>query len=302
MADLDTLLIKTSRTYALAIPQLPEPTCREVTIAYLLFRIADTFEDAIHWTTAQKVQTLGAFSSVLESGSTLDPAMLQGCWREHPPLDNEDYLELLAQAPTVLQALDGLRPAAQDVIRHHTRRTARGMAEIAGRGTGIALRSIEELQEYCYVVAGIVGEMLTDLFLQERPHLAGAEPVLRKHARSFGEGLQLTNILKDAAGDADEGRRFVPQEEDRAAVFQLARRDLGRAELYVRALEEYGAEPGILAFTAIPVLLAWPTLEAVETRGPGSKITRDEVGAIVQRVHAAIEAGTPVLASAPRSA
>ena len=39
-------LVKTSRTFALAIPLLPQPTARQVTVAYLLFRIADTFEDA----------------------------------------------------------------------------------------------------------------------------------------------------------------------------------------------------------------------------------------------------------------
>ena len=47
---LQDLLVKTSRTFALAIPLLPEPTRREVTVAYLLFRIADTFEDAsVEW-------------------------------------------------------------------------------------------------------------------------------------------------------------------------------------------------------------------------------------------------------------
>ncbi|HZD06425.1 MAG TPA: squalene/phytoene synthase family protein, partial [Longimicrobiales bacterium] len=45
MADLGRLLDRTSRTFALNIPLLPQPTRREVTVAYLLFRIADTFED-----------------------------------------------------------------------------------------------------------------------------------------------------------------------------------------------------------------------------------------------------------------
>src|SRR5580658_3414801 len=49
MADVDRLLLHTSRTFALAIPQLPEPLRREVGVAYLLFRIADTFEDATRW-------------------------------------------------------------------------------------------------------------------------------------------------------------------------------------------------------------------------------------------------------------
>ena len=42
-ADIDRLLVRTSRTFALAIPLLPEPLRREVGVAYLLFRIADTF-------------------------------------------------------------------------------------------------------------------------------------------------------------------------------------------------------------------------------------------------------------------
>ena len=50
MIDVNDLLVKTSRTFALAIPLLPEPTRREVGLAYLLFRIADTFEDATAWT------------------------------------------------------------------------------------------------------------------------------------------------------------------------------------------------------------------------------------------------------------
>lgn len=57
---LQDLLVKTSRTFALAIPLLPEPTAHEVTVAYLLFRIADTFEDAsVLWEKPQQQKALG---------------------------------------------------------------------------------------------------------------------------------------------------------------------------------------------------------------------------------------------------
>jgi len=55
MANLDDLLEKTSRTFALSIPMLPEPTRRHVSIAYLLFRVADTFEDASLWPRARRL-------------------------------------------------------------------------------------------------------------------------------------------------------------------------------------------------------------------------------------------------------
>ncbi len=63
---LDDLLGKTSRTFALTIPLLPEPTRLEVTIAYLLFRVADTLEDAVHWSTARKLEELESFAALLE--------------------------------------------------------------------------------------------------------------------------------------------------------------------------------------------------------------------------------------------
>src|SRR5689334_17029718 len=65
MADIDRLLILTSRTFALAIPELPEPLRREVGIAYLLFRIADTFEDATRWPRAERLAGLAAFDKLL---------------------------------------------------------------------------------------------------------------------------------------------------------------------------------------------------------------------------------------------
>ena len=70
MVDLDALLTKTSRTFALAIPLLPEPTRRAVSVSYLLFRIADTFEDATAWARAKRIAALNEFAELL----TLEPA------------------------------------------------------------------------------------------------------------------------------------------------------------------------------------------------------------------------------------
>ncbi len=58
-AGLRPLLQKTSRTFALTIPLLPEPLQTEVATAYLLFRIIDTFEDATRWDAARRAKALG---------------------------------------------------------------------------------------------------------------------------------------------------------------------------------------------------------------------------------------------------
>src|SRR5207247_4908776 len=62
-----------SDLFALAIPELPEPLRREVGVAYLLFRIADTFEDATRWPRADRLAALAAFDRLL-GAPTLDEA------------------------------------------------------------------------------------------------------------------------------------------------------------------------------------------------------------------------------------
>ena len=57
-AGLEGLLAGSSRTFALAIPLLPEPTRQEVTIAYPRFRIAGTLEDVADWPPGRRIQAL----------------------------------------------------------------------------------------------------------------------------------------------------------------------------------------------------------------------------------------------------
>jgi farnesyl-diphosphate farnesyltransferase len=72
---------------------------------------------------------------------------------------------------------------------------------------------VEDLDRYCYYVAGTVGHLLTALFWlhhgrgpdERRARLEGL-------ATNFGLGLQLTNIIKDIADDRQRGRIYVPQQ------------------------------------------------------------------------------------------
>lgn len=298
---LQDLLVKTSRTFALSIPELPDPTCREVTIAYLLFRIADTFEDAtVLWPQAKRLETLHEFADLLRDPNVDRARELARRWAAEPPIDHEGYLELLDRTPEVVEALLSLSAEARQSICHHTIRTSElmaGFVEHTNEEGVLELDGLERLREYCYAVAGIVGEMLTELFLLERDHLAPQADYLRERAALFGEGLQLVNILKDSATDATEGRNYLPGGVDRAEVFALARRDLEAAAEYCLAIQGGGGPNGIVAFTALPVELAWATLDKVERKGPGAKISRPEVVFLHQRMHRALKKGRPVLSN-----
>jgi len=302
--QLQDLLVKSSRTFALAIPELPSTMRREVTIAYLLFRIADTFEDAgAVWDQSRQLEALAEFEALLT-----DPAgNLAHCpaarWTRDPPTEHAGYLELLAATPGVVMSWLALRQGSRKCIGTHTIRTTALMARFVRQTdpSGVLrLGGMKDLRAYCYAVAGIVGEMLTDLFLLGSPELVDVGARLRQRAAAFGEGLQLVNILKDSAGDAVEGRNYVSRTIDRAAVFALARRDLEVATEYVLTVQQAGGPDGVVAFTALPVKLAWATLDRVEARGPGAKISRGAVLRLYTQVQQAIAAGRPVLVASPR--
>jgi farnesyl-diphosphate farnesyltransferase len=276
------LLIKTSRTFAISIPVLEQPLRREVMVAYLLFRIADTFEDAAGWPIARRVQALESLAGVLDGVREPSMTTLVTSWLEgKSATSDQGYLELLRESPRVVDAFRWLEPRSHQLIAGHVRRTALGMAEyIAGSDSEgqLKLESVGDLERYCYIVAGIVGELLTELFLLREPALAERGKVteeLRSRAVDFGEALQLVNILKDSAADEAEGRSFLPV--PRQQVFERARADLEVAREYVIVLEEAKVSSGIRAFVALPVLLAELTLAEVERRGPGAKVPRDKV-------------------------
>jgi farnesyl-diphosphate farnesyltransferase len=299
-ACIEDLLYKTSRTFALTIPLLPEPLRREVGIAYLLFRIVDTLEDSTEWTAEKQVAELKRFRNLLDDETYSGADRLGADWVATPPLEHVGYLELLSELRGVMEAFGDLQEGARTLIRAHTQRTIDRMATFVDRREGagpLQLRDVSDLKSYCYAVAGIVGEMLTELFLLDCNELKSVAEKLRRDAPVFGEALQLVNIVKDCDTDLIEGRSYLPEGADRSEVFALARGDLESAGGYIATLQEAGAPRGLVEFCALPVLLACATLERVERDGPGSKLTRPEVTDIIQNMGAAIDAGHPAVPS-----
>jgi farnesyl-diphosphate farnesyltransferase len=297
MANLEHLLERTSRTFALSIPVLPEPTRGQVMIAYLLFRIADTFEDAAHWPPARRIEALNEFENLLKEYSRPQAERLSQKWTRTDPSQHAGYRELIADVPFVLESFFALDPAAVSSVSAHVIRSAQGMAGFVARARGgvLVLDNLDDLRAYCYAVAGIVGEMLTDLFLLKRASLVPIASELKTRAAAFGEALQLVNILKDSTADAAEGRSFLPLSEPLSEVFALARRDLQIAGEYAAALQGAGAPRGLIEFCALPAELAWATLEKVESHGPGSKVSRLEVFTIKQRIGRALDRNEPAV-------
>lgn len=283
--EIDSLLQRTSRTFALAIPLLQAPLDEQVGVAYLLFRIADTLEDATLWKRDQRLKALNAFQRWLNEDPSGDAFIAEAM--ATPPVADESCVALVARANDVRACLGRFAPETAAAIRSHVARTAAGMAEFVGRQDdlgGLVLKDLADLRAYCYVVAGIVGELLSELFVLSRTSLASVRTRLLADAASFGEGLQLVNILKDDPADRREGRVYIPSNVPRVAVTELARADLARARLYVDALREGGAESGTLEFCSLSTQLADATLDSLAAGL--AKLPRDKVMDILSEVTA----------------
>lgn len=295
---LERLLARTSRTFALSVPLLPEPLRREVTVAYLLLRIADTLEDEASWPAAERIEALERLAALLR-GTECEPAAVAAVLRG-AEVAHEGYAELLREAAHVFAAYRGLECRSRSAIAAHVLRTIEGMAHFLARAGVLA--SLAELRAYCYAVAGLVGELCTALFAARCATLAPCTARLARLAGAFGEGLQLVNILKDEAVDRGCGRSYVPPGIDRARLFALAAADLRRAIAYVGLLERHGAHSGIVAFNSLNLLLALATLPQLRARGPGTKIDHEQVRAAHARLLVATGRGESVMPLLRRAA
>jgi phytoene synthase len=66
-----------------------------------------------------------------------------------------------------------------------------------------AYKTFEELERYCYHVAGTIGLMAIEIFGYRSPRT-------RDYALNLGIALQLVNILRDVQSDALRGRVYLP--------------------------------------------------------------------------------------------
>ena len=62
------------------------------------------------------------------------------------------------------------------------------------------------LQAYCHLVAGVVGEVSAAIFGQ-------TDPATTRYAHTLGQAFQLTNIIRDVGEDAMRGRIYLPVNE-----------------------------------------------------------------------------------------
>ena len=210
-----------SRTFALTIPQLPRPLRDVVGNAYLLCRITDTIEDEPSLSPVQKQAFSERFVEVVAGREDPGPfASELGALLSSSTTENER--DLIANTARVIRITHGFRPAQRSALERCVRIMSRGMAEFQLNATPDGLEDLPHLDRYCYHVAGVVGEMLTELFCEYSEEVAERREELLTLAVSFGQGLQMTNILKDVWDDRRRGACWLPRDIFLEAGFDLS--------------------------------------------------------------------------------
>lgn len=314
--DLDyqaEILPGVSRTFALTIPVLPGELARVVTNAYLLCRLADTIEDDVGLTDVQKTEFHRRFVRIVEGTEPAEPfaetlAPLLG------ERTLEDERDLVRNTAKVIRITHSFSPNERKALTRCVTIMCRGMPEFQRNKSHSGLPALRNLDEYCYYVAGVVGEMLTELFLLHCPELEPERERMMRLAVSFGQGLQMTNILKDIWDDRAADTCWLPrsiferhgfdldtlESGHDSADFAAGLDDLiGIAHAHLRNALEYSCmiprrESGIRKFCLWAIGLAVLTLRKIHlnpafTSGSDVKVSRRTVKATILTTNLALK-------------
>jgi len=207
----DHILPQVSRTFALTIPQLPSGLRSAVANAYLLCRIADTIEDEPALSPADKRRFEEELVEVVTGRRAPAPFALEVAAKlSGETLESERHL--MRNLPLVIQITAGFNPAQRAAIERCLAVMCRGMHHFQQHAGVHGVATQRDMDRYCYYVAGVVGEMLTDLFCDFDPAIAARRDIIAPLAISFGQALQMTNILKDQWEDRARGACWLPRE------------------------------------------------------------------------------------------
>lgn len=261
--DAMRVLKETSRTFYIPITFLDKELKHTVASAYLVMRAIDEIEDHEEVENDTKHAILMQVSDLLKQ-----------------PFDEEQYLQLLApvkdKMPEVTLRLgDWLRACPENtvhIVMNSAHEMAYGMAKWVKADWNIQTK--EDLDDYTYYVAGLVGVMLSDIWEQS----AGVKTD-RDLAIGYGRGLQAVNILRNEQEDYDErGVSFLPDDWTRQDLFDYADENLAKADEYMKSINK----KTILLFCRLPLALAHKTLKAM--KNGREKISRQEVEETVEEV------------------
>ncbi|MBW7477100.1 phytoene/squalene synthase family protein [Paenibacillus oenotherae] len=258
-----TMLEKTSRTFYIPISRLDAGLREAVTSAYLCMRAIDEIEDHEEINDELKKNLLYGIRDAIKSPNAIEATQDQ----------LSPHKEILPEVSMRLNEWMLLCPASiAQTVFHYIAMMSEQMADWVQ--TQWRISTEEDLDRYTYSVAGMVGEMLSELWQWND----GTKSDMTK-AVAFGRGLQAVNILRNRDEDLKRGVDFFPDGWEFKDMLKYTRRNLKLADDYIAELRKGPA----VQFCKIPLALAHATVNLLAAGG--NKLTRAAVLKIVNKIN-----------------
>ena len=292
--SLDPILRGVSRSIFLTLRVAPRAVRKQLGVAYLFCRAADTIADTRLLSRDSRLDHLQRFRAQFEAEAPRKEELERIASEVGAPQAIPEEKALLLRLEECFAAHGGFDDHDRALVRKLVTTLTRGMEmdllsfPPEESGEIKALEKEEDLDLYTYYVAGCVGEFWTELQVAHIPALSSWRvPRMRELGVRFGKGLQLTNILRDVDRDLSMGRCYFPRPRLEAACVSPEELKAGRGrerlkpvldEYLELALDHYRAGweytlaiprrvPRMRLACAWPLLIGLPTL-ALLARAP----------------------------------
>lgn len=256
------VLKQTSRTFYIPIKLLNATLRQTVGSAYLCMRAIDEIEDHEQLPSDVKQSLLRSTSQLLQT--TFDKAAYEKLLQPYEDILPEVTLRLGDWLDVCPEGILGK-------VKESTSIMADGMAKWVEKD--FVVKTKEDLDDYTYYVAGLVGVMLSDIW-----EWFDGTKTDRALAIGYGRGLQAVNMLRNVEEDADRGVHFMPEGWTRDDMFDYASENLAQANDYIASIKT----KNIIIFCKIPLALADRTLKAL--KAGHDKMSRSDVESTVDEI------------------
>ena len=199
-----------SRSFALTIPLVEENILAPIMVGYLEARILDTFEDDIgsrEISLEERIRSMDALIEILESPDTEESRHKAEILAKSADeiVQDPNYRDLVKNMQRVLTVHRSFDDETKECMVRWLKEMNFGMQKFLKQ----KVYSFEDLNEYCYYVAGTPSGFLTELIRTKSKVITKAESnVLLENERDFGLFLQKVNIIRDFREDILENEKI----------------------------------------------------------------------------------------------
>jgi farnesyl-diphosphate farnesyltransferase len=215
---LTDILKRVSRSFYVTLRVLPEPLRQPMSLGYALARAADTLADTEIVPREDRIRSLDVLrQELLKDEPSPEPFRDLQRYLTGPQDDPAERV-LLEHLPDAVTLYARTAPGDRARLRFVLSGLIQGMVDDLTRFPGHsaeqirAFQNLEELDDYVYHAAGIVGEFWTEVCHDHRRSLQSWDmDEMKALGIRFGKGLQMVNVLRDTPRDIRRGRCYYPE-------------------------------------------------------------------------------------------